>query len=89
MITIQKRKLSLPMLIGILILVGLIYYYPRPNLSIICGILFAIYLNCQRSFFYWRKWILEILLGFVYIICILIGSLLNKLPLLSLEGLFF
>jgi hypothetical protein len=89
MIKTQNRKWSpLKVALGILIVIVLIPYYQKPDLAIIYGVLFSVYLIITGISQY-KKGVSEMVFGSVLLTCSLIWVLVNKLPLTSFETIFF
>lgn len=89
MIRTQNRKWSpLQVATGILIMILLIPYYQKPDLAIIYGVLFSIYLIITGISQH-KKGISEMVFGSVLLACNLIWVLVNELPLTSFEAIFF
>jgi hypothetical protein len=83
-----KRWSPLPMVLGILILILLIPYYQKIDLTISYAIVFSIYL-ITIGLTHLKKGLSEIIFGSVLVALSLIWALINKLPLASFELIFF
>jgi hypothetical protein len=83
-----KKSSLLPLALGILILIFLIPYYQKIDLAIGYAILFSIYLIIIGISTH-KNGILEIIFGSILLAWSLIWVLINKLPLVSFEAIFF